>query len=67
MLIGCAQTHQSTLFATAQLMFLGRPSTSSDIIRIISTGSKPGGPERPLIHENLNFWGMPTGYPGKSD
>jgi esterase/lipase superfamily enzyme len=47
--------------------YLSSPSTSSDIIRVINTGSKPGDPERPLIHENLNFWDMPVGYPGKSD
>ena len=47
--------------------YLSSPSTSSDIIRVINTGSRPGDPERPLIHERLNFWDMPVGYPGKSD
>ncbi len=46
--------------------FLSTPSTSSDIIRVINTGSKPGDPERPLTHQMLNFWDMPDEYPGAS-
>ena len=47
--------------------YLGNPSTSSDIIRIINNGSRPGSPERPLTHRMLNFWEMPVDYPGSSD
>ena len=47
--------------------YLSSPSTSSDIIRVINTGSKPGESERPLIHQKLNFWDMPAKYPGKSE
>jgi len=43
--------------------YLNNPSTSSDIIRVINTGSKPGGPGRPLTHRALNFWDMPVEYP----
>jgi esterase/lipase superfamily enzyme len=46
--------------------YLNNPSTSSDIIRIINNGAKPGSPERPLIHRMLNFWEMPADYPGSS-
>lgn len=44
--------------------YLSNPSTSSDIIRIINTGSRPGDTGRPLIHRMLNFWEMPVEYPG---
>ncbi|WP_428356161.1 alpha/beta hydrolase [Methyloprofundus sp.] len=47
--------------------YLGNPATSSDIIRIINGGYKPGSQERPLIHRILNFWEMPVGYPGSVD
>jgi len=46
--------------------YLDNPSTSSDIIRTINTGSKPGSPERPLTHRMLNFWEMPVDYPSPS-
>jgi esterase/lipase superfamily enzyme len=47
--------------------YLSSPSTSSDIIRVINTGSKPGDSERPLIHQMLNFWDMPVKYPTPSE
>jgi esterase/lipase superfamily enzyme len=47
--------------------YLSSPSTSSDIIRVINTGSKPGDSERPLIHQMLNFWDMPAKYPSPSE
>jgi len=47
--------------------YLDSPSTSSDIIRVIDSGDKPGSPERPLRHRLLNFWDMPVDYPGSSD
>jgi hypothetical protein len=47
--------------------YLDNPSTSSDIIRVIDAGYKPGSPERPLRHRMLNFWDMPVDYPGSSD
>ena len=47
--------------------YLNNPSTSSDIIRTINNGSKPGSPERPLTHRMLNFWEMPVDYPGSSE
>jgi esterase/lipase superfamily enzyme len=47
--------------------YLNNPSTSSDIIRIINNGAKPGSPERPLIHRMLNFWEMPADYPGSME
>lgn len=46
--------------------YLDSPSTSSDIIRVIDAGYKPGSPERPLTHRVLNFWEMPVDYPGSS-
>lgn len=52
---------------TGHAYYLGNPSTSSDIIRVITSGYKPGSPERPLTHRMLNFWEMPVGYPGSSD
>ena len=47
--------------------FLSNPSASSDIIRVINAGDKPGSPERPLTHRLLNFWEMPVDYPGTYD
>jgi len=47
--------------------YLSNPSTSSDIIRIINVGDKPGSPGRPLTHRMLNFWEMPVDYPGVSE
>ncbi len=47
--------------------YLDNPSTSSDIIRVINAGHKPGSPERPLEHRMLNFWDMPADYPGSTD
>ena len=52
---------------TGHAYYLGNPSTSSDIIRVINSGSKPGSPERPLTHRMLNFWEMPVEYPGVSE
>ena len=37
---------------------------SSDIAILIRDGSMPGDPRRPLVHRVLNFWDLPTGYPG---
>lgn len=48
---------------TGHSYYLDNPSTSSDIIRVINTGS----PGRPLTHRMLNFWEMPVDYPGASD
>ncbi len=47
--------------------FLNNPSTSSDIIRVINTGDKPGSPGRPLSHRMLNFWEMPVAYPAEPE
>ena len=47
--------------------YLGNPSTSSDIIRVINRGDRPGSAERPFTHRMLNFWEMPVGYPGSLD
>jgi esterase/lipase superfamily enzyme len=47
--------------------YLSSPSASSDIIRVINSGSKPGDPERPLINQMLNFWDMPIDYPNSPD
>jgi len=47
--------------------FLNNPSTSSDIIRVINTGDKPGSPGRPLFHRMLNFWEMPVAYPAEPE
>jgi hypothetical protein len=52
---------------TGHAYYLNNPSTSSDIIRVINSGYKPGSPGRPLTHRILNFWEMPVGYPGSSD
>jgi esterase/lipase superfamily enzyme len=46
--------------------YLSSRSTSSDIIRLLNTDSKPGSPERPLINQMLNFWEMPAEYPNPS-
>lgn len=47
--------------------YLDNPSTSSDIIRVLNAGHKPGSPERPLEHRILNFWDMPADYLGSTD
>ncbi len=52
---------------TGHAYYLGNPSTSSDMIRVINSGDKPGSPERPLTHRMLNFWEMPVDYPGASN
>jgi esterase/lipase superfamily enzyme len=52
---------------TGHAYYLGNPSTSSDIIRVINNGYKPGSTGRPLTHRILNFWEMPVDYPGASD
>ena len=52
---------------TGHAYYLGNPSTSSDIIRIINNGSRPGSLGRPLTHRMLNFWEMPVNYPGLPD
>lgn len=52
---------------TGHAYYLGNPATSSDIIRVINTGSKPGDQERPLVHQKLNFWEMPAEYPNSPD
>lgn len=43
--------------------YLDNPGTSSDIIRVITAGDRPGSAGRPLDHRMLNFWEMPAGYP----
>jgi esterase/lipase superfamily enzyme len=53
---------QSTRSFIGHKYFLNNPSTSSDVIRIINTGSIPGEPGRPLTHRMLNFWEMPVNY-----
>ncbi len=45
--------------------YLDNPSTSSDIIRVITAGDEPGGSGRPLEHRMLNFWEMPIDYPAR--
>jgi esterase/lipase superfamily enzyme len=52
---------------TGHAYYLSSPSTSSDIIRTINNGYKPGSPGRPLTHRMLNFWEMPVDYPGSSN
>jgi esterase/lipase superfamily enzyme len=52
---------------TGHAYYLGNSSTSSDIIRIINNGSRPGSLGRPLTHRMLNFWEMPVNYPGLPD
>jgi esterase/lipase superfamily enzyme len=54
-------------FFLGHAYYLNNPSTSSDIIRVINTGSMPGDPERPLTHITLNFWEMPEKYPNNPD
>jgi esterase/lipase superfamily enzyme len=56
---------QGTKSFIGHAYYLNNPSTSSDIIQIINTGSKPGEPERPLTHKMLNFWEMPIDYPAQ--
>ena len=48
---------------TGHAYYLDSPATSSDIIRIITTGDRPGSAARPLNHRMLNFWEMPPDYP----
>jgi esterase/lipase superfamily enzyme len=54
---------QGVRSSTGHAYYLSNPSTSSDIIRIINTGNKPGSSGRPLTHRMLNFWEMPIDYP----
>jgi hypothetical protein len=58
---------QGVRSSTGHAYYLSNPATSSDIIRVINTGNKPGSPGRPLTHRMLNFWEMPIDYPGPSD
>jgi esterase/lipase superfamily enzyme len=58
---------QGVRSSTGHAYYLSNPATSSDIIRVINTGNKPGSPGRPLTHRMLNFWEMPVDYPGASD
>jgi esterase/lipase superfamily enzyme len=58
---------QGVRSSTGHAYYLSNPSASSDIIRVINTGNKPGSPGRPLTHRMLNFWEMPIDYPGPSD
>jgi esterase/lipase superfamily enzyme len=48
---------------TGHAYYLDNPSTSSDIIRVITTDDEPGSSGRPLEHRMLNFWQMPVDYP----
>ena len=51
---------------TGHAYYLDSPATSSDIIRIITTGDTPGSTGRPLNHRMLNFWEMPSDYPAST-
>jgi len=46
--------------------YLDSPSASSDLIRVLRNGSKPGSEDRPLIHKGANFWEIPADYPNIS-
>ncbi len=46
--------------------YLDSPSASSDLIRVLRNGSKPGSADRPLIHKGANFWEVPADYPNFS-
>ena len=52
---------------TGHAYYLGNPSTSSDIVRVINNRANPGSPDRPLTHRMLNFWEMPIDYLGSSN
>lgn len=52
---------------TGHAYYLDNPATSSDIIRTINFGAKPGSPERPLTFKKLNFWEMPVDYLSSPD
>lgn len=43
--------------------FRSHPAVSSDIIIMLREGIMPGEPGRPLVHQHLNFWEIPRGYP----
>lgn len=43
--------------------YLDSPSASSDLIRVLRNGSKPGSADRPLTHKQHNFWEIPPDYP----
>ena len=43
--------------------FVSDPAVSSDLLRLINHGSKPGTSLRPLIHKDGNFWLLPDSYP----
>jgi esterase/lipase superfamily enzyme len=46
--------------------YLNSPSASSDLIRVLRRGSKPGSADRPLKHKQNNFWEIPKNYPNAS-
>ncbi len=46
--------------------YLDSPSASSDLIRVLRNGSKPGSADRPLTHKQHNFWEIPPDYPNIS-
>lgn len=43
--------------------FRSHPAASSDIIIALRKGIMPGESGRPLVHQQLNFWRIPRGYP----
>jgi len=46
--------------------YLDSPSASSDLIRVLRNGSRPGSADRPLIHKGENFWEIPKNYPNNT-
>ena len=45
------------------MIIFGRvPATSSDLIRVLMNGDKPGELSRPLLHKQRNFWKIPDDY-----
>lgn len=42
--------------------FHSSPEASTDLVLVLRDGLEPGTPDRPLIHEQGNFWSIPRGY-----
>ena len=43
--------------------FRDAPSVSSDVVMVLRKDLDPGPDGRPLVHEGLKFYEIPTGYP----
>jgi hypothetical protein len=43
--------------------YKNHPGVLSDIAILVRQNLKPGDAERPLVHQQINFWTLPEDYP----